>query len=268
MSRLMRFPSSVAREPAIERWMDDHPGELGAIARRWFEVIRGCGDDVRELLHDGHPTACVGDAAFAYVNAFTAHVNVGFFRGAELADPDRLLEGAGKLMRHVKLRPGNDVDASALRKLIRAAYVEMQRRSNAGSVRPFQPGDRPQLERLWARVFADDPPWNSPAVMIDDKLGVQPELLLVAIVEKDTVAGAVMAGYDGVRGWIYHLAVAPEHRRGGIATRLVRAAESGLRKLGCPKVNLQIRSGNADVVAFYRSLGYEVEQRVSMGRKL
>jgi hypothetical protein len=91
---------------------------LAAIARRWFEVMRDCGDDVRELLHDGHPTACVGDAAFAYVNAFTAHVNVGFFRGAELADPEGLLEGSGKLMRHVKLRPEGGVDTAALKKLI------------------------------------------------------------------------------------------------------------------------------------------------------
>ena len=108
--------------------MDEHAGELGAIAQRWFEVMRGCGDDVRELLHDGHPTACVGDAAFGYVNAFTAHVNVGFFRGAEIADPEHLLEGTGKLMRHVKLRPDRDVDATALMKLIADAYTDMQRR--------------------------------------------------------------------------------------------------------------------------------------------
>ena len=101
---------------------------MGAIARHWFEVIRACGDDVRELLHDGHPTACVGDAAFGYVNAFTAHVNVGFFRGAELADPGRLLEGTGKCMRHVKLRPERGVDAMALTKLIDTAYVDMKRR--------------------------------------------------------------------------------------------------------------------------------------------
>ena len=98
------------------------------MARHWFEVMRNCGDDVRELLHDGHPTACVTDAAFAYVNAFTAHVNVGFFRGAELADPDGLLEGTGKLMRHVKLGPGSDIDERALTHLIKTAYTDMQRR--------------------------------------------------------------------------------------------------------------------------------------------
>ena len=93
MSQLFRFPSSVKREPAIDTWMREHSGELGAIAQRWFQVMRDCGDDVRELLHDGHATACVGDAAFAYVNAFKAHVNVGFFRGAEIADPEGMLEG-------------------------------------------------------------------------------------------------------------------------------------------------------------------------------
>lgn len=124
----MRFPTAVKRDPAIEAWMREHQGELGAIAQRWFAVMRACGDDVRELLHDGHPTACVGDAAFGYVNAFTAHVNVGFFRGAEIADPRGLLEGTGKRMRHVKLRPERTVDATALTKLIEAAYADMARR--------------------------------------------------------------------------------------------------------------------------------------------
>jgi hypothetical protein len=111
--------------------MREHAGELGVIAERWFEVMRKCGDDVRELLHDGHPTACVGDAAFGYVNAFKAHVNVGFFLGAEIADPEGLLEGDGKFMRHVKLRPERAVDATALRKLIVAAYRDMKERLNS-----------------------------------------------------------------------------------------------------------------------------------------
>jgi hypothetical protein len=131
MSPLLRFPSSVKQDPTIEVWMHDHSGELGAIAQRWFEVMRNCGGDVRELLHDGHPTACVGDAAFAYVNAFTAHVNVGFFRGAEIADPAHLLEGTGKFMRHVKLRPDSEVDATALMKLIETAYADMKKRLRA-----------------------------------------------------------------------------------------------------------------------------------------
>ena len=108
--------------------MREHSGELGAIAQRWFEVMRGCGDDVGELMHDGQPTACVGDAAFGYVDAFTAHVNVGFFRGAEIADPDRLLEGTGKFMRHVKLRPESPVSAAALTRLIETAYADMKDR--------------------------------------------------------------------------------------------------------------------------------------------
>jgi hypothetical protein len=131
MSQVLRFPSSVKRDPAIEIWMHDHSGDLGVIARRWFEVMRACGDDVRELLHDGHPTACVGDAAFAYVNAFRAHANVGFFRGAEIADPEGLLEGTGKFMRHVKLRPDRNVDARVLMKLIETAYADMKRRVKA-----------------------------------------------------------------------------------------------------------------------------------------
>ena len=135
MSGLFRFPTSVERDPAIEVWMDDHPGELGTIARHWFEVMRGCGDDVRELLHDGHPTACVGDAAFAYVNAFKAHVNVGFFRGAELADTKGLLEGTGKLMRHVKLSPERTVDTAALTKLIETAYADMTQRLTSLGIR-------------------------------------------------------------------------------------------------------------------------------------
>ena len=131
MSQLMRFPSAVHRDRHIEAWMRQHDDELGAIAQRWFEVMRACGDDVRELLHDGHPTACVGEAAFAYANAFKAHVNVGFFRGAELADPDGLLEGTGKFMRHVKLRPGQQVNDAALKRLVHAAYIDMQQRLKA-----------------------------------------------------------------------------------------------------------------------------------------
>ena len=131
MNQIFRFSSSVRRDPAVDAWIEQHSGELGAIARQWFDVIRERGDDVRELLHDGHPTACVGDVAFAYVNAFTAHVNVGFFLGAELADPGQLLEGTGKYMRHVKLRSGSDVDATALINLVDAAYTDMKGRLEA-----------------------------------------------------------------------------------------------------------------------------------------
>ncbi len=128
MNQLFLFSSAVKRDPDIEAWMHAHSGQLGTIANYWFEVMRSCGDDVRELLHDGHPTACVADAAFAYVNAFNAHVNVGFFQGTKLADPGGLLEGAGKRMRHVKLRPEGNVDSAALEQLVSIAYHDMKAR--------------------------------------------------------------------------------------------------------------------------------------------
>jgi ribosomal protein S18 acetylase RimI-like enzyme len=135
------------------------------------------------------------------------------------------------------------------------------------SIRSFCEADRRGLVGLWTEVFLDDPPRNAPDRMIDGKLANHPELLLVAEAE-GLIVGAVIAGYDGVRGWIYHLAVAQSHRRRGIATRLMHAATGGLRRAGCVKINLQVRNSNAAVVAFYRALGYEVEDRVSMGRAL
>lgn len=128
----MRFPEAVGRAPAVDAWLAARPEPLGALARIWFQHLRDCGPDVRELLHDGHPTACVGDAAFAYVNAFTAHVNLGFFQGAALPDPQGLLEGSGRFMRHVKLRPGVPLPARPLEDLILAAYRDMQARVTAG----------------------------------------------------------------------------------------------------------------------------------------
>lgn len=94
----------------------------------WFERMRACGQDVRELVHDGYPTACVDDAAFAYVNAFSAHANIGFYYGAELTDPVGLLEGAGKRMRHTKLRWGEPVRTEALEALIAEAYRDIRSR--------------------------------------------------------------------------------------------------------------------------------------------
>jgi hypothetical protein len=138
MSRLMRFPSAIKHDPAVDVWMQEHSGPLGAIAQQWFEVMRNCGDDVQELLHDGHPTACIGDAAFGYVNAFTSHANVGFFLGQELEDPQRLLEGTGKFMRHVKLRPGQEIDSTALKMLVMAAYTGI-RRLEPGPNNSFKP---------------------------------------------------------------------------------------------------------------------------------
>jgi len=128
----LRFNGAVERDPAVDAWLNAHHGELGAIARRWFEVMRKCGDEVRVLVHDGCPVACLGDAPFGYVNVFTSHVNVGFFHGAALPDPARLLQGAGRFMRHVKLRSGTDVDAAALRSLIDAAYSDIKARVEHG----------------------------------------------------------------------------------------------------------------------------------------
>jgi hypothetical protein len=131
-TELLRFNGAVERDPAVDVWMKKQDGELGAIAQQWFEMMRGCGDEVRELLHDGCPVACLGDAAFGYVNVFTAHVNVGFFQGAALPDPGRLLQGSGKFMRYVKLRPGTPTDAAALSKLIDTAYRDIKSRVENG----------------------------------------------------------------------------------------------------------------------------------------
>jgi hypothetical protein len=131
-SDFLRFNGTIERDPAIDAWMKSHQGELGAIAHQWFEAMRRCGDEVRELLHDGCPTACLGDAPFAYVNVFTSHVNVGFFHGASLPDPARLLKGEGKFMRHVKLRPGTATDTASLSKLIESAYADIKSRVENG----------------------------------------------------------------------------------------------------------------------------------------
>jgi hypothetical protein len=132
MNRLFLLSNTLERDPAIDAWMKEQAGELGSIARQWFEVMRRCGDEFRELMHDGCPVACVGDAPFGYVNAFKAHVNVGFFQGAELPDPAGLLEGSGKSMRHVKLRPGAAMNSAALHKLIDEAYSDIKARLEAG----------------------------------------------------------------------------------------------------------------------------------------
>ena len=129
---LLRFNGAVERDPAVEAWLSAKPGELSALARRWFAEMRQCGDEVRELLHDGCPVACLGDVPFGYVNVYSAHVNVGFFQGATLPDPAGLLQGTGRFMRHVTLRPGRATDTGALRCLIQAAYADIKRRVEHG----------------------------------------------------------------------------------------------------------------------------------------
>jgi hypothetical protein len=125
---IFRLSGSVKRDPAVDIWLSDDPIELRSIAQKWFVRMRQCGDDVRELMHDGCPVACVEEAPFAYVNSFRSHVNVGFFHGAVLEDPAGLLEGSGKRMRHVKLKPGAEFNTAALRDLIDAAYIDIRAR--------------------------------------------------------------------------------------------------------------------------------------------
>jgi hypothetical protein len=125
---LLTFRGAVAQDPAIDRWLETRPPELAALAADWFQVMRRCGADVRELMHDGLATVCVHDAPFASVGSYTAHVSVGFFHGAFLPDPAGLLRGTGKHMRHVRLQPGQAVDSAALEALIHAAYRDILRR--------------------------------------------------------------------------------------------------------------------------------------------
>jgi hypothetical protein len=127
----LRFPTAVKHDPAIDVWLRAQRAEFRPLVEVWFARMRQCGSDVRELMHDGCPTACVGDAAFGYVNAYRDHVNVGFFFGALLKDPRRLLEGTGKRGRHVKLWPGREVDSAALAQLVAAAYVDIRARLRA-----------------------------------------------------------------------------------------------------------------------------------------
>lgn len=133
MNRLFRLPGAVSRDPNVDLWFAAGADELRSLARLWFDRMRACGPDVRELLHDEQPTACVGGAAFGYVDAFTVPVNVGFFHGAALEDPAGLLEGTGKRMRHVRLRRGQPVDDAALGALLAAAYRDIRLRLESAS---------------------------------------------------------------------------------------------------------------------------------------
>src|SRR4029077_5119314 len=123
---IFRISGPVERDPAIDVWLNQKPDELYSIARKWFALMRECGDEMRELMHDGCPTACIGDAPFAYVNVFKEHVNVGFFNGSRLKGSAGLLQGTGKRMRHVKLRPGSAPHSSALSALIAESYEQMK----------------------------------------------------------------------------------------------------------------------------------------------
>lgn len=128
MDKLFRLNGAERYKTEVDEWLSGEPNTLFSIARHWFTEIRKCGDDVQELIHDGCPVACVEDAAFAYVNVFSSHVNVGFFTGAMLNDPSELLEGSGKRMRHVKLRPDTEINTDALSRLINEAYLDIKSR--------------------------------------------------------------------------------------------------------------------------------------------
>lgn len=128
LPKLFKLSGAVDHLPEVEEWLSSEPDELFSMARLWFAKFRQCGSDVCELLHDGCPVVCVNDAAFGYVNVFKTHVNVGFFMGAFLDDPYNLLEGTGKRMRHVKVRPGNDINSRALSELIERAYLDVKYR--------------------------------------------------------------------------------------------------------------------------------------------
>lgn len=130
MNDLFRLSGAGKRDPDIDEWLNKSDA-LTAVARTWFRKIRACGADVLELMHDGHPVACIEDVPFAYVDVFKSHTNIGFFYGAHLDDPDGLLEGTGKNMRHVKLKPGREPDAVALGNLIDASYLDVKIRLRA-----------------------------------------------------------------------------------------------------------------------------------------
>ena len=135
------------------------------------------------------------------------------------------------------------------------------------SIRPYRSADHDPVVLLWRSVFAGDPPWNDPEDVIARKASVQADLFLVGVVEA-RIAGTVLAGFDGVRGWVHHLAVAPDFRRQGLAGRLMDHAEAGLLEMGCPKMNLQVRGTNRAVVAFYESRGFLIEDVISLGKPL
>ena len=139
--------------------------------------------------------------------------------------------------------------------------------SEAPLIRSYEDRDQIQVAALWREVFPNDPKWNVPEQDIARKVGFQPDPFLVAVLD-DRVVGTAMGGYDGHRGWVYLVAVSPALRRRGIGETLMRAIEAALSALGCTKLNLQIRAGNEAVAAFYRKLGFQVEERVNMGKRL
>lgn len=136
MSDLFQLAGAKRHDPAVEAWFMAEQDQIRRLARPWFERMLACGEDVTQVLQDGHPTACLGNAAFAYVGAFKSHANIGFFHGAALEDPAGLLEGSGKRMRHVKLRWGQPAPTADLEDLIVAACHDIRLRIAAAEHSP------------------------------------------------------------------------------------------------------------------------------------
>lgn len=134
-------------------------------------------------------------------------------------------------------------------------------------IRTYEPTDEAQVIALWNLTFPDEPEWNESKALIERKLNIQPELFLVAVKE-EKIIGTTIAGFDGVRGWVHKVATHPDFLRQGVARELMSAAEEGLRKLGCTKLNIQVRTGNDGAVSTYESMGYVIEDRVSLGKHL
>jgi len=147
------------------------------------------------------------------------------------------------------------------------AQVAHHVREKLLSIVTYQQSHFDSVRLLWHEAFPNDPPWNAAELAIPAKLEIQPELFLVATAQ-GSVVGSIMAGYDGHRGWLYAVAVLQSQQRQGIGTALVREAEARLLAMGCSKINLQVRSSNIAVVRFYQSLGYDIEERVSMGKRI
>ncbi len=126
MDKILRFSGKDLEDMTFAEWLESKPTDLGQIAKKWFLEMQNCGHDVESIIHDGYPIACYDQAPFAYVNAFTHHVNIGFFYGAELQDPYRMLEGSGKRMRHIKVKPGAWTNEEGIRSMIKAAYVDIK----------------------------------------------------------------------------------------------------------------------------------------------
>lgn len=133
-------------------------------------------------------------------------------------------------------------------------------------IRPFQPDDEEAVVKLWTDCGVVVP-WNNPRRDITRKLGVQADMFLVALSEGELV-GSVMVGYNGHRGWINYLAVRPDHQRGGIGRFMMDEAEKRLRSLGCPKINLQVRTANSEAIEFYKRIGFKEDDVLSFGKRL